>query len=683
MKLSDSVSKLKGIGEKTSALFGKVGVFSLWDLLLYVPRDFMRYPEITTADSIQFGSTVAVELTLQTEASLVHASRLSILSCSASDHTASLRLVWFNMPYIKKTLHAGMTRIFYGKVGMYRNSLVLEHPKMFTREEYCKMLGVLEPIYPVTHGLTTDRVKKTIRAAMDEVFPIEDYLPRDEVSRLGIMTLNEAIRILHSPAHEDVMRKARKRIAFDEYLAFLLSVKSMKEENNRSKNCFPMNESKSARLIVERLPYKLTGAQARTYEEILKDMAGERAMNRLVQGDVGSGKTIVALLAMVTAAEYGYQSALMAPTEVLAAQHASKIKDMLEEYGLDYGVELLSGSLTAKQKREAKKRIADGECRIIVGTQALIQDGVEFSSLALVVTDEQHRFGVRQRETLAMKADTDGQNGNIPHVLVMSATPIPRTLAIILYGDLDISVMDELPSVRLPIKNCVVGVNSRKKSYEFIAEQVEMGHQAYVICPQVEASDMSESENVTDYTEKLKGVYGSKIRVEMLHGKMKPKEKNDIMQRFAAHEIDVLVSTTVVEVGVDVPNATVMMIENAEKFGLAQLHQIRGRVGRGSAQGYCIFLNTSKSKEDNKRLKILNGTNDGFKIASEDLKLRGPGDFFGIRQSGEMDFRVADIYNDADMLKKASEYVKVIDEQSIRALNEFISVDSHAQNITL
>ena len=682
MKLSDSVNKIKGVGEKTSALFNKVGVFSLWDLLLYVPRDFIRYPEIIKAEKIEYGMTVAVAVTVQSEPSLVHASRLSILSCNAGDDTGMVRLVWFNMPYIKKTLKAGMTRVFYGKVGLYRNSLVLEHPKIYTREEYEKMQGVLEPVYPVTHGLTSSRVQKTIQLALDEALPVKDYLPEREAERLGVMPLSDAIRMMHSSVSEKDMRIARKRIAFDEYLSFLLSVRSMKEENLQSKNSFPMNESGAAKLIIDKLPYKLTNAQLKTYREICDDMTGARAMNRLVQGDVGSGKTIVALLAMVTAAEHGYQSAMMAPTEVLAAQHASKIRAMLEEYGLDYGVELLSGSLTAKQKREAKKRIAAGECKIVVGTQALIQDGVEFDSLALVVTDEQHRFGVRQRETLSLKADNDQKETKNPHVLVMSATPIPRTLAIILYGDLDISVMNELPSVRLPIKNCVVGINSRKKSYEFIADQVKQGHQAYIICPQVEASEASESENVTDYTEKLKGIYGSSVRVAMLHGKMKPKEKNEIMQKYAEHEIDVLVSTTVVEVGVDVPNATVMMIENAERFGLAQLHQIRGRVGRGSAQGYCIFINTSKSKDDNKRLNILNGTNDGFKIASEDLKLRGPGDFFGIRQSGEMNFRVADIYNDADMLKKASEYVKVIDGKTIEALNEFTKLDSHA-NITL
>ena len=351
MKLSDSVNKIKGVGEKTSAMFNKVGVFSLWDLLLYVPRDFIRYPEITKAEKIEYGMTVAVAVTVQSEPSLVHASRLSILSCNAGDDTGMVRLVWFNMPYIKKTLKAGMTRVFYGKVGLYRNSLVLEHPKIYTREEYEKMQGVLEPVYPVTHGLTSSRVQKTIQLVLDEALPVKDYLPEREAERLGVMPLSDAIRMMHSSVSEKDMRIARKRIAFDEYLSFLLSVRSMKEENLQSKNSFPMNESGAAKLIIDKLPYKLTNAQLKTYREICDDMTGARAMNRLVQGDVGSGKTIVALLAMVTAAEHGYQSAMMAPTEVLAAQHASKIRAMLEEYGLDYGVELLSGSLTAKQKR--------------------------------------------------------------------------------------------------------------------------------------------------------------------------------------------------------------------------------------------------------------------------------------------------------------------------------------------
>ena len=376
-------------------------------------------------------------------------------------------------------------------------------------------------------------------------------------------------------------------------------------------------------------------------------------MNRLIQGDVGSGKTILAVLALLMCAANGYQGAMMAPTEVLAVQHFETISGYVEKYGIAFRPVLLTGSMTAKEKREAYAKIASGEANLIIGTHALIQEKVEYSSLALVVTDEQHRFGVRQRETLAAK-------GKEPHVLVMSATPIPRTLAIILYGDLKVSVVDELPANRLPIKNCVVGTSYRPKAYEFIAREVAAGRQAYVICPMVEEGESEDLENVVDYTEKLRAALPPSVQVAYLHGKMRPADKNRIMEEFANKEIDVLVSTTVIEVGINVPNATVMMVENAERFGLAQLHQLRGRVGRGEFQSYCIFISTSEAKETMERLQILNHSNDGFHIASEDLKLRGPGDIFGIRQSGEFSFVLGDIYTDASLLKEASEAVDTL-----------------------
>ena len=377
-------------------------------------------------------------------------------------------------------------------------------------------------------------------------------------------------------------------------------------------------------------------------------MSGQALMSRLVQGDVGSGKTIIAFLAMILSCENGYQSALMVPTEVLAKQHYESFMRLLKQQGLDFCTVLLTGSNTAKEKREIYAKIASGEAQIIIGTHALIQEKVIYKNLSLVITDEQHRFGVKQRESLA-------ERGNPPNVLVMSATPIPRTLAIILYGDLDISVIDELPAKRLPIKNCVVDISYRPKAYSFIQKQVQEGRQVYIICPMVEESEGLDAENVLDYTAKIKSVFPSDIQIEYLHGKMKASEKNQIMERFAANKIQILVSTTVVEVGVNVPNATVMMVENAERFGLAQLHQLRGRVGRGEHQSYCIFVQGNKEDTTSKRLEILNKSNDGFYIAGEDLKLRGPGDLFGIRQSGVMEFRIGDIYNDSSILKSASE----------------------------
>lgn len=404
----------------------------------------------------------------------------------------------------------------------------------------------------------------------------------------------------------------------------------MKEKAEETPNCFPVKETWLTEEVIERLPYSLTNAQLNAWHEIERDLAGRTMMSRLVQGDVGSGKTILAFLAMFLVADNDYQAALMAPTEVLARQHYEGFLKLMEEQGLSFPTVLLTGSDTAKEKRIAYERIASGEAAIIIGTHALIQEKVEYANLALVITDEQHRFGVKQREALTTR-------GNPPNVLVMSATPIPRTLAIILYGDLDISVIDELPAKRLPIKNCVVNTSYRPKAYSFIEKQVRQGRQAYVICPMVEESEGMDAENVLDYTQKLKENLPSDIQIEYLHGKMKPKEKNRVMESFAAGEIQVLVSTTVVEVGVNVPNATVMMVENAERFGLAQLHQLRGRVGRGEYQSYCIFIQGNQD-QISKRLEILNKSNDGFYIAGEDLKLRGPGDLFGIRQSGDMEF---------------------------------------------
>ena len=421
----------------------------------------------------------------------------------------------------------------------------------------------------------------------------------------------------------------------------------MKEQWELIANQCVMKPVKETEELLEKLPYDLTNAQKRVWKEISDDLQGAKLMSRLIQGDVGSGKTILAFLALLTAKENGYQGAMMAPTEVLAKQHFEGLTELKEKYGLQFNALLLVGSMTAKEKRLAYEQITSGEADIVIGTHAIIQDKVEFANLGLVITDEQHRFGVKQREVLSQK-------GLHPHVLVMSATPIPRTLAIIIYGDLDISIIDEMPANRIPIKNCVVDDGWRPKAYSFIKKEVAAGHQAYVICPMVEENEELELENVIDYAEKLKNELPD-IKIAYLHGKMKAAEKNDIMEAFGRNEIQVLVSTTVIEVGINVPNATVMMVENAERFGLSQLHQLRGRVGRGAHQSYCIFMSNSKGKDTQKRLEILNKSNDGFFIASEDLKLRGPGDLFGIRQSGDLRFTLGDIFTDAQILKEACE----------------------------
>ena len=429
------------------------------------------------------------------------------------------------------------------------------------------------------------------------------------------------------------------------------SVLFLKDMATQEINDAPMMRIDACQDLIDQLPYELTNAQKKVWAQIEEDLCSTHLMNRLIQGDVGSGKTIVAILAMFMCVMNHHQAAFMAPTEVLAKQHYESITKLTETYGLPFKPVLLTGSLTAKEKRRAKEGIVLGTCNVIVGTQALLQDDVDFYDLRLVITDEQHRFGVKQRETFAQK-------GIQPHILVMSATPIPRTLALILYGDLDISVMDELPANRLPIKNCVVNTDFRKKAYEFIAKEVANGRQAYVICPMVEANeeimgDQPVLENVVEYTEKLKKALPDTVRVEYLHGQMNPKAKNYVMEEYAAHHIDVLVSTTVIEVGINVPNATVMLVENAERFGLAQLHQLRGRVGRGKEQSYCIFITTSNQNDTLERLQVLNKSNDGFFISSEDMRLRGPGDLFGIRQSGQFQFQLGDIYQDAAILQEA------------------------------
>ena len=527
----------------------------------------------------------------------------------------------------------------------------MEQPAIYTPEKYEAMEHLLLPVYTLPKGLSNQLMLKAERSVLEEEHLFRDYLPTELREKHQLCEYNYAIKQIHFPDDMETLIEARKRLVFDELFLFILNLQYQKEKKEKEKNQFSFQSDDFVEQLIEKLPYKLTNAQLRALSEVRADMRSDYVMQRLIQGDVGSGKTIIAFLAMADTAHNGCQSAIMAPTEVLARQHYESYQSMCEQFGLHIPIVLLTGSMTAKQKRRAYEALEVYSNAMIIGTHALIQEKAIYQNLALVITDEQHRFGVRQRETFAGK-------GTEPHVLVMSATPIPRTLAIIIYGDLDISVIDEVPAKRLPIKNCVVDQRYRPKAYAFIEHEIREGHQAYVICPLVEESENMEAENVTDYAKRLWEELPEDIVIGVLHGQMKAEQKNKIMDQFVKNEIQVLVSTTVVEVGVNVPNATVMMIENAERFGLAQLHQLRGRVGRGDAQSYCIMVNASDSKNSMKRLDILNKSNDGFKIASEDLKLRGPGDFFGIRQSGEMQFLLADIYQDASVLQQASEEVQ-------------------------
>jgi ATP-dependent DNA helicase RecG len=643
------VISLKGIGEKTGKLFEKLGISTVNDLLEYYPRAYDAYEEPAAIGELKPDTIMSVYGMLYKAPDVKRYSRIQVVTATLKDITGTLQLTWYNMPYLHSVLKAGTRAVFRGRVVKKNGRLTMEQPEIFTDESYSSVIHSMQPVYGQTKGLSNKTIVKAQKQALETRQIVRDYMPADLRKKHELAEYNFAIEHIHFPKDRQELLFARKRLVFDEFFLFVLTVRQLKEKRVDKQSSYPMEMSPVVRKLVDSLPYSLTNAQQKVLEEVYKDMTEGKVMNRLIQGDVGSGKTIVAVMALLQAAYNGYQGAIMVPTEVLAKQHYESMIELFEENHIDKNVILVTGSMTAKEKRIAYEKIASHEADIIVGTHALIQEKVVYDKLALVITDEQHRFGVNQREVFSQK-------GGDPHVMVMSATPIPRTLAIILYGDLDISIIDELPANRLPIKNCVVDTGYRNKAYDFIKREVAAGRQAYVICPMVEASEMIEAENVIDYTKTLQTALPG-IATEYLHGKMKAKEKNAIMERFAAGEIKVLVSTTVIEVGVNVPNATVMMIENAERFGLAQLHQLRGRVGRGKHQSYCIMVNCSDQDGTKERLDILNHSNDGFFIASEDLKLRGPGDIFGIRQSGDLEFKLADIFTDANILKTVSDEV--------------------------
>lgn len=648
MREQENIRSIKGIGEKIEKLLEKVGITTVGDFLGYYPRDYDEYKEPVTVREVKVGEKCAVSGRITGKPGLQSTGRKSVVTANIREENHLLQLTWYNMPFLRNTLQPGGLYVFRGTVAEKRGRLVMEQPEIFGREDYQKMLHTLYPIYSLTKGLTNKFMVKTLHQILEDREMVQEYLPEEFRNHYQLAEYNYAVSHIHFPTDREDLLLGHKRLVFDEFLFFILSVRMMKEQNAEAVNEFPMKPVWETENLMESLPYQLTNAQKRVWNEIETGMTGRTLMSRLVQGDVGSGKTIIAFLAMILAAANGYQAALMAPTEVLAKQHYEGLCALLEENGLGYQVLLLTGSNTAKEKRERYEKIASGEASLIIGTHALIQEKARYKNLALVITDEQHRFGVKQRETFSGK-------GGKPHILVMSATPIPRTLAIILYGDLDISIMDELPAKRLPIKNCVVNTSYRPAAYRFIRKQAEEGRQIYVICPMVEESEGLDAENVTEYSKKLREILPDTIKVECLHGRMKANQKNQIMEAFSKNEIQVLVSTTVIEVGVNVPNATVMMVENAERFGLAQLHQLRGRVGRGEYQSYCIFIQGGEEEETKKRLEILEKSNDGFQIAGEDLRLRGPGDFFGVRQSGTMEFRIADIFQDSEILKQAGE----------------------------
>lgn len=665
MELSDSIETIKGVGERTAALYHKLNIYTIENLLEHYPRSYLTYGEPVDIADAPIGERVAIRATVASYVEIKQMRTLSVATFLAKDLTGQVKMIWYRSPYIKKVFHVGQTYIFVGRIAVKNYQKVMEHPEYYAEAIYLEKQKELQPVYPLTEGLTNQRVQKDIKAVGGVIQALSEYLPLDIPRRYGLMEYREAVRQIHFPHDDEQLDLARHRLVFDEFFLFLLAMRRFKLHRAKQENHYTITEGTMCQKLIATLPYSLTNAQKSVFGEIKQDLMGDSVMNRLVQGDVGSGKTIVAVLALLMVVESGYQGAFMAPTEVLATQHYETMVRLLEPFPVQ--VALLTGSTPMKEKHRIYEGLKTKAIDIVIGTHAIIQEKIKYHSLALVITDEQHRFGVHQREQLAEK-------GREPHILVMSATPIPRTLAIILYGDLDISVMNEMPAERLPVKNCVVGTESRVTAYHFIEKEIAKGHQAYVICPMIEGGEETEMENVLDYVEQIRCHVNPSVRVESLHGRMSSKEKNAVMERFYANEIQVLVATTVIEVGIDHPNATVMMIENAQRFGLAQLHQLRGRVGRGKEQSYCIMVNTSDQEEAKERLDVLYQSNDGFHIANEDLRLRGPGDFFGVRQSGEMVFQLADIYNHADILKQAQSAIRYLERQGY----EFEKIEHYA-----
>lgn len=646
MQLSSSIEVVKGIGLKTIPKLNKLNIFTVGDLCFDLPRGFMDIHEPVNSLDNNIGKLVAIKgYIVPGSVKVIKKSRLiTVASLKAENIDSRITVMYFNAPYIAKQLDSRV-KIYLGVLSS-RNGFILSQPRTYTIEEYDAMLASPVPVYSLTKGISNNQLAKFIDNAIEIATLPEDYLTPSELDSLNLCDFATAIRTIHRPQSIEDYNRARDRIVFHEFLNYFLEISIAAKGKAREFTKSMIEVADTARLI-EALPYRLTNAQLRCFEEIKADMTSGICMNRMLQGDVGSGKTIVAFLSLIMNAANNHQGALMAPTEVLANQHYEFALELVNKYKVNIRPILLTGSLKASDKKSIREAIKNGEYNVIIGTHALIND-VEYKDLTLAITDEQHRFGVKQREALA--------NFDNTHILVMSATPIPRSMSMTMFKGVKLSVLDELPADRKPIKNCVVGIDKRNTSYKFIEKEVKAGHQAYVICPMIDENEGVDLCNVIDYTATLREALPT-LRIDYLHGRMKNSEKNEIMNQFSLGNIDVLVSTTVIEVGVNVPNATVMMVENADRFGLSTLHQIRGRIGRGDAQGYCIFINTSDSEVSAKRLEIVNNSNDGFHIAECDLNMRGPGEVQGIRQSGDFGFRVASIYDDAALLKKAGDYV--------------------------
>ena len=662
VNLKKDVQFIKSVGPNRVALLNKLNIHSVGDLITYFPRDYQDRSKPKNICECIEGQEVLIEAMPIARMSEYRTNRITISKLMLRDETGTCTAIWFNQTYLKNKFEPGKNYRFFGKITNKNGILEMQAPA-FDNEGETKNTGKIVPIYPLTRNLTQNVLRGIMQNAMDEVYGnLEETLPQEIINEYNLMELNEAIKKVHFPEELEEFKQARTRLAFEELLIMQLALLELK--NKYAVDMEGIEFSKEAKMsdVINILPFKLTKAQLRVLEEIDRDMENKKPMNRLLQGDVGSGKTAVAIIAAYKAVKSGYQAAILAPTAILASQHLESFREMLDKFGIR--CELLMSSVTAKKKKEILLKLENGEIDILIGTHAIIEENVVFKNLGLVVTDEQHRFGVKQRTKIVEKGQT-------PDVLVMSATPIPRTLGLILYGDLDISIIDELPPNRKKVETYAVKKNMEERVNNFIKEQIKDGRQVYIVCPLVEESEEFDLKSVVELAEKYKTETFNEFKVEYLHGKMKNKEKDEIMQRFKNGEIEILISTTVIEVGVNVPNASLMIVENAERFGLAQLHQLRGRVGRGEYKSYCILKYDKASKNTKERMEIMTQTNDGFLIAEKDLQLRGSGDFFGTEQHGIPEFKIANLFEDIEILKMAQELAgRIIHEDPLLELEK-------------
>ena len=660
--LNNDVKFIKGVGPNRVSSLNKLGIYTLNDLITYYLRDYEDRGNPKSIIECEDGEEVLIQAIAVSRVTEIKIRKnMAMYKLTVRDETGACTITWYNQPYIKKQFVYGEEYSFFGKVHKNGNKLEMNSP-VFDSKENQKNTGKIIPIYPSTYGISQNVLRGIIQNGLNIVGDgLEEDLPSYILNEYNLQGINYAVQKIHNPDNFDEFKIARRRLVFEELLIMQLALLNLKDSWKSSKKGIQYSKEIKISEIINELPFKLTKAQLRVLEEIDRDMESEKAMNRLLQGDVGSGKTIVSIIAAYKAVKAGYQAAIMAPTSILATQHLESFTQMLSKYGIK--CELLISSVTKKKKEEILQKLQEGEVDILIGTHAILEENVVFKKLGLVVTDEQHRFGVRQRSKIVAK-------GNNPDVLVMTATPIPRTLALILYGDLDISIIDELPPNRKKIETYAVNKQMENRVNNFIRKQILEGRQCYIVCPLVEENEEINAQSVLELSEKYKNEIFSDLKVEYVHGKMKPKEKDEIMQNFKDGKIDILISTTVIEVGVNVPNASIMVVENAERFGLAQLHQLRGRVGRGDYQSFCILKYKSNSDVSRKRMEIMQSTTDGFIIAEKDLELRGSGEFFGTRQHGLPEFKIANLFEDIDILKEVQSLTMKIENDDAKLEKE-------------